>query len=362
MTAQASGGVGYAPHRRASAGGWLRRLRRRVQERAGVLAYRSGSAALARIPVAVSIPAARVLFRAAYLAGANKRRIVEHNASHVLGLPPSDPQVRRHARRIYAAYARYVVELMRLPSRPPSEPARLVRSEGSRGIESFATIREGLHAQGRGLIAVSGHIGNIETLAAAFGARGWPAYAVADDSAYPELYDLLSEQRRRWGVEIIAWRNLRAIYAALRRPAILGLLIDWGYRAGDVPVRLFGRWTTLPAGPALLAARTGAAIVPVGTWRVASGFEAEHFEPIEVPDSSDAAIARATQLVADAFQRIIERDPTGWYSFKPMWPWTDAESRQLAARWEQMTALTPAASNLRPARQGPSRRKASAAG
>ena len=49
----------------------------------------------------------------------------------------------------------------------------------------------------------------------------------------------------------------------LRRSAVLGMVVDWGYRPDDVPVRLFGAWTTLPAGPATLAARTRAAILPV---------------------------------------------------------------------------------------------------
>ncbi|HEV8516425.1 MAG TPA: lysophospholipid acyltransferase family protein [Candidatus Limnocylindrales bacterium] len=337
MSPDRVGGVRYAPHRRATPGGWARRVARRLGERVVVLAYRAGSAALARIPLAVSIPAARLVFLAAYAGLPGKRRIVHHNAVHVLGLAPDDPRVARHARRVFGAYARYVVELMRLPSRPPDEPASLVRAEGPRGIASFADLRARLEAEGRGLICVSGHIGNIETLAAAFGARGWPAYALADDSAYPELYALLAEQRRRWGVEVVAWRNLREIYRALRKPAILGLLVDWGYRASDVPVRLFGRWTTLPAGPALLAARTGAPIVPVGTWRVSGGFEAEHFEAIEVADASEASIASASQAVADAFERIIQRDPVGWYVFKPMWPWTEEESGVLAARWATIT-------------------------
>lgn len=336
MKRRRQGGVAYAPHRRATRRG-IARGWRRAQERAVVLAYRATSAALARIPLGASVPLARVAFLGAYAAWPEKRRIVQHNASHVLGLPAGHPEVARHARRVYASYARYVVELMRLPSRPAGEPAALVRAEGPRGIESFARLRDRWHGQGRGLIAVSGHIGNIETLAAAFAARGWPAYALADDSAYPELYALLAEQRRRWGVEIIAWRNLRRIYRALREPAILGFLIDWGYRSTDVPVRLFGRWTTLPAGPALLAARTGAPIVPVGTWRTERGFAAEHLEPIEVPDASEATIARASQAIADAFERLIARDPAGWYSFKPMWPWSEDEAVELAARWRRMT-------------------------
>ena len=48
---------------------------------------------------------------------------------------------------------------------------------------------------------------------------------------------------------------------------MLGLLVDWGYRADGIPVRLFGAWTALPAGPATLAAKTGSRILPIAIRR-----------------------------------------------------------------------------------------------
>src|SRR5262249_7813006 len=164
---------------------------------------------------------------------------------------------------------------------------------------SFNALWEQCRNEGRGMIAVSGHIGSIEVFAGAFALRGVPAYALADDTAYPELFELLTSMRERWGVEIIPWRNLREVYRALRRPAVLGLVVDWGYRAEDVPVRLFGSWTTLPAGPATLAARTGAVILPVVSRRQPDGtYIANHWDPISVPSAAPAEIQRATQRVA----------------------------------------------------------------
>jgi KDO2-lipid IV(A) lauroyltransferase len=126
---------------------------------------------------------------------------------------------------------------------------------------------------------------------------------------------------------------MRRVYSALREPAILCLVVDWGYRSDGVPVRMFGEWTTLPAGPAMLAARTGAAIVPVVCRRLEDGkYEARHYDPIEVADSTDVEIQRATQQIADALEDMISTAPEQWYSFKPMWPETQAEKEALAAR------------------------------
>jgi KDO2-lipid IV(A) lauroyltransferase len=336
-----SDGVRYAPHRRLEAGR-LRRLGQRVVERATVLAYRAASRILGTIPLGLSWPVFRGLSLAAYYLWPAKRRAIEANASAILGRPTEDPAVRALARRIYQTYARYIVELMRLPSRPAEELAAMV-TDAEAGADTFAAIFERLRAEGRGLICVSCHIGNIEALAAAFAAQGWPAYGLADDTAFPELYDLLQAQRRRWGIEVLGWRNMRGVIRVLRDRSILGLLVDWGYRAEDVPVRLFGSWTTLPAGPAVLAARTRAAILPVVCRRRPDGrFEASHLELIEVPDDRPATIAAATQAVADAVVAMVEPAPEQWYIFKRMWPAGSTEAAALEARAAAMLATEEA--------------------
>jgi KDO2-lipid IV(A) lauroyltransferase len=302
-----------------------------------VLGFRAAQGALGVIPTAVSMPVARSVFRAAYHAWPAKRRIILDNASHVLHRPTSDPVVGHLARRMYSTYARFVVELMRLPSRPADEPNRLMVSEGEGAGDSFAALWRQLRDEGRGMVGVSAHIGSIDILAGAFAARGLPIYGVADDSAYPELFELLNRSRRRWGVGVIPWRNLREIYRVLRSSGIVGLIIDWGYRAEDVPVRLFGAWTTLPAGPAVLAARTGAALVPVICRRRDDGtFDARHFPSIDVTGDSPRETALAMQACAEALESMIAAAPEQWYSFKPIWPATAAESRRLEERHAAM--------------------------
>ena len=286
------------------------------------------------MPVGISLPLGRAVFVGSYFAWPKKRRIILSNAAHVLGLPVGDRRVRHLARRIYGTYSRFVIELMRLPSLPAEEPLRLFgSSDAERGGDSFVALFERLRAEGRGLIAVSAHIGSIDLLAGAFALRGLPTYGLADDSAYPELLEEMNAQRRRWKIEVIPWRNMRRVFKALREPAILGLVVDWGYRSDGIPVRLFGEWTTLPAGPAILAAKTGAAIVPVVGRRLDDGkYEAQHYEPIEVADATPAEMQRATQAIATAIEDMIAAAPEQWYIFKPIWPQTQAEKDELAGR------------------------------
>jgi phosphatidylinositol dimannoside acyltransferase len=297
-----------------------------------VLGFRLLSKLLAWTPVRISEPVARVGFLAGYYLWPAKRNIIKANAAHVLGLPIGHPDVAGLARAIYGTYARFTIELMRLPSLPADEPARLLHLEGPQH-ERLMALWRACEAEGRGIIAVSGHIGSIEVFAGAYAQKGIPTYGLADDSAFPELFDLLNASRARWGVTIIPWRKLREIFRVMRSPAILGMVVDWGYRSDDLPVRLFGEWTTLPAGPATLAARSGAVIVPVVGRRHADGrSDSSLYETHEVVDDSPAEISRATQAIAEALEAMVAEAPEQWYTFKPMWPATAAEADEVARR------------------------------
>jgi KDO2-lipid IV(A) lauroyltransferase len=140
-------------------------------------------------------------------------------------------------------------------------------------------------------------------------------------------------------VTIIPWRNLREIFAVLRRREILGLVVDWGYRSDGIPVRLFGAWTALPAGPALLAARSGSRILPIAIRRGPDGiFHVSWSEPIEVASADPAELQRVTQRIADALEANVAAAPEQWYSFKPIWPATADEAADLERRAGLMQA------------------------
>ena len=112
-----------------------------------------------------------------------------------------------------------------------------------------------------------------------------------------------------------------------------------------IPVRLFDAWTTLPAGPATLAAKTRSNIVPIITTRRPDGrLHLGWSEPIEVPSMDPADLQRATQRIADALALTIGAAPEQWYSFKPIWPSDPAEERELGERAAAMLAGSPATS------------------
>ena len=90
-----------------------------------------------------------------------------------------------------------------------------------------------------------------------------------------------------------------------------------------MPVTFFGEQTTLPAGPATLAERTGAILLPVGCYferRRGNRFVIE--EPIEVPDlpTREERVVATTQALAEVLEMIVGRAPEQWHLFQPNWP------------------------------------------
>jgi len=307
-------------------------------ERIGVLAYRATAWLLHVLPQRPAGFVVGLMAQGSYLVWPAKRRWSNNNFAHVLGLSPDDRRVRSLALRAYREYGRYLVELMRLPSLPPAEVGRLVGNLDEEDVE-FRRIWE---ASPGGLILAAVHIGNNEAIAAGVASRGFPISVVADDTSFPELFELLRRQRAAWGFTLVPWRNLRAIFGVLRRREMLGLLIDWGYRSDGIPVRIFDAWTTLPAGPATLAAKTGSHILPVWIHRQPDGTFGVFWDvPIVVASSDPAELQRATQAMADAMAEPIRSAPHQWYSFKPLWPASAAEGADLERRALAMQAGLP---------------------
>jgi phosphatidylinositol dimannoside acyltransferase len=323
-----SGGNLQAPHRREAQG-------RRIRARTAVLAYRAGAWILARLPLG---PAARVggwFAVGVYWAWPARRRYVRANTARVLGVAPGDRRVGRLARAVYRNQVRWVLELMRLSRLPQAERTAQVEDDAAAPFHAAWQTS-------KGLIVVGAHLGNNEAAVAGLAGRGWPINAVADDTAYEELFQLLNEERRSWGVKQIPWRNLREVFRVLRRHEIVALLVDWGYRPDGIPVRFFGAWTRFPAGPAVLAARTGATILPAWVIRSGDRHLTEVGAQITVVSDEPAELARATQEIATALEAGIRLAPEQWCVFKPIWPGDPAEAARLESLGRELDAGTPA--------------------
>lgn len=293
--------------------------RERKRERLAFWGYRAAEAVVTALPRGLVMPIASAAGNAAYdLAGA-KRDLIHANLARPLATDPDDPRVRAAARRAFRNYAKYLADMMRLGHMTERDARSLVK------IDNLGALRAA-RAEGKGVVLCTAHVGGMDILGAGLKLEGESLHVVADDTTYGSLYDHLEAARARQNIFLIGWRNMRGIFRALRDGENLVLFCDGGYRRGDVPVELCGEPTTLPIGPATLAARSGAPMMPVTCRRTPDDrFVAGGLDVVRCASDDPGEIHRATQAIADALSAVLADDPGQWYMFRPVWPQTDAD-------------------------------------
>jgi len=287
--------------------------------------YRAAERIISTLPRWMVMHAAAALGNVAYDLAGSKRHVIHENLAHPMRLRADDRRVAAAARRAFRNYAKYLVDMMRVGSLSSEAAAGFV------GIQNVGVLAEA-RVEGNGLLICTMHVGGLDLIGPAVKVSGEALNVVADDTTYGRLFDHLSAARARQGVFVIGWRNLRGLFRVLRANGNLALFCDGGYRRGDVPVELCGEATTFPIGPATLAAKTGAPILPVWCRRVRNDrFEAGALPLVRCDSTEPAEVYRATQAVADALGGVIAEDPAQWYMFRPVWPQTAADRAQARA-------------------------------
>jgi lauroyl/myristoyl acyltransferase len=258
--------------------------------------------------VAWSTPLALAVFARGHV-----RRATD-NMRQVLG-PQADPhEAKRLTRAAFANYARYMVDLVRMPHLQPRELNKSIRIDGWEHVE--AAFR-----YGKGVVFATGHIGNWDMAGVAFAARGHPVSALVETLKPARWNERVQRTRTAAGVKAIPIETgLRDMLAALRKREGLAVLVDRPLEEDGVAVTFFGRPTRVPGGAATLALRTGSPVVPAALVRdpAGQGYLAHIGPPIVGEKGDDASVV--TQRIMSWLEGIIRRYPDQWFMFRQMWP------------------------------------------
>ncbi len=280
--------------------------------------YTTLARCLSALPEPVAMSAAGAVGDVMFKVRGEQRRMVSNNLRRVIGADVGDQEILdRWARRSFRAYARYWVEGARLARTSPHEVERRTVVDG------LDYLVDGM-AAGKGVIMALPHVGSWEYGGAFLATQGMPMTSVAEKIEPPELFEFFVAQRATMGLTIVPLDESsgRTIIATLRRGGLVGLLSDRDVAGNGVEVEFFGEATTMPAGPATLALRTGAQLV---TGAVYSGPGPDHRALVEPPlDTSRHGsfrqdVSRLTQSIATRFEGLIRRAPEQWHVFQPLW-------------------------------------------
>ncbi len=286
--------------------------------RAVYLAYRVGADAARVVPPAVGRAVARGLSRGMTLVWPTRRRQVVRNLERVAGAPLGSMQRWRRAADVFANYGQYWHELFRMPSAGRAWIEAHCRVDGVEHIAASA-------AAGSGTIIAVPHVGNYDLAAAWLAVRDYRPVIAAERLDPPELFEWFVAARERLGSSVVALGPdaLGVLLRALHDNRVVALACDRDLTGVGVPVRFFGEATTLPGGPAMLALRTGARLLPTAVYRETAGtYVARVQEPLRAERRGTIRedVVRVTQDLAAVLERLIGDAPEQWLSMQPGWP------------------------------------------
>jgi lauroyl/myristoyl acyltransferase len=281
-------------------------------------AYKLGAGLARALPKPVAATAARGLGRLAGHLARERRAQVERNLRRV------DPTLegaalRRLVDQTFESYARYYEESFRLPGTSAADLDAGFRPDGWHRLD--AALEEG-----SGAIMALPHLGGWE----------WSGFwvtqvqhravtAVVEELEPRALFDWFVELRRSFGFEVVALGPAAgaATARALKANHTLALLCDRDLTGTGPEVEFFGERTTLPGGPATLALRTGAPLLPTAVY-----FDGPDLRRSVVLPALDTTrhgrlrddVQRVTQDLAHALEDLIRRAPEQWHLLQPNWP------------------------------------------
>jgi KDO2-lipid IV(A) lauroyltransferase len=251
-----------------------------------------------------------------YLTDNRDRNMALSQMEFALGL--TGQTLKAHVRACFETMVKNLVDTIRMSNWTQEFIGSIVRVEGYEHFESA-------YNQGRGVIALTGHIGNFELLAAWFACHKKCKVAVIGRELYDRrLDDMLIDQRRKFNIENIpTTSSIKLILRALHTGHALGVLLDQdSTRVSGYFIDFFGRKAITAAGPMYIARKTDAPVVPIAIYHQPDDTYIIRILPkLELvwTDDKEQDIQNALEKCNLAVEALIKYDPLQWIWIHNRW-------------------------------------------
>ncbi len=283
-----------------------------------VVGYRAGARVAQLTPAPVAEPLRRLASRVVARRPGERRFLLQRHLRRVCGREVDEAELDRLVDAAVDSYARYWVDSARL--------LRLGDAEVDAGftVEGFENIEDGF-ARGVGPILALPHLGGWEWAGRWLICRpGYDVTVVVERQGPVELFDWMVAFRESFGMHVVPLGPdvAGSVLRALKAHHVVCLLCDRDIGGSGIEVEFFGERTTLPAGPATMALRTGAAIVPVGVYQRPGLHHAVCRPPLDTERRGRLRedVQRVTQLLAAELELLVRASPEQWHLMGPNWP------------------------------------------
>jgi KDO2-lipid IV(A) lauroyltransferase len=227
-----------------------------------------------------------------------------------------EPRVRAILGDQWENFGRYIAEFPVLDRLTPA---------GGRVDVSEAGRLAAIAAAGRPMVFISGHLSNLEIMAAAIVEAGIPCQVTYRAANNPFVDARIRASRVRYGVRLFAPKGTegaRELLEAMRAGRSIAMMNDQRYDAG-VAASFFGAPVMTNPAAARLALKFGTEIQPMSIQRIAGvRFRVIAHEPIVVADTGDktADIAAGVTAINAFLEARIRERPGEWWWLHKRWP------------------------------------------
>ncbi len=249
------------------------------------------------------------------------REAILENYRRVLGPGADARSLEESGREMLRRHSRLWIDLLHYSDRPDLDPAEILagRSGDGRLLEA--------HAEGKGLILLTAHVGNFELGGLFLKKLGLDVHAVYAPDPSPTVESHRETARKTLGVRGIPVTTspfgFLPILRALKENACVAMQGDRDVSGTGRRLAFFGETASFPVGPFKIAALSGAPLFPVFVLQEEDGrYRTVVHEPIRVADPPDRAekereIASAMERFVAIMEATIRANPTQWYLFEP---------------------------------------------
>jgi phosphatidylinositol dimannoside acyltransferase len=278
------------------------------------MAYALGWSVVCRVPESWARSAFNATADIAWRRQGPQVQILEANLRRVLGPDATGAELRALSRESMRSYARYWLEVFRLPVTP------MERLTGQTVASGHVYEALDVLAAGRGVIFALPHSGNWDQGGAWIIAQGAGSFTTVMERLKPEsLYDKFVAFREGLGMEVLpasGGANRFGILAQrLRAGKLVCLVSDRDVTGSGIEVEYFGEKARMMGGSAALAVQTGAALYPAMLWYEGDCWGIHVSAEIPVPPEGDTKqkVAVMTQELARCFEAGIRKHPADWH-------------------------------------------------
>jgi len=259
----------------------------------------------------------KILGRWGFFLFRDARKTALENLNSVFGKTKSKKEIKQIAVKVFENIGKNSADVAGLGKLTPSRIDEIVQAEGVDYLDSAYKRR-------KGVIILTGHIGNFEFLAAYLSLKGYKLSVIGRELYDPRLNKLLIKNRESVGLEnISSSEDVKKMIRVLKKGRALGVLVDQdSTRVKGIFVNFLGIPARTPVGPAFLHLKLGSPIVPLAILRNKNEKYKIIVKPaleLEPTGDKDKDIKDLTQRYTRILEEIIRDHPCQWVWMHKRW-------------------------------------------